>query len=105
MASFMLSTSCCSVMAQWPTATFRQSTFFSWNLTMAFISSTLDERSSDGSTTVGNLPALFRPGPSRRGICLISDSEDADAELGAGDVRQLDGAGEALVLLRVVVLK
>jgi hypothetical protein len=32
-------------------------------------------------------------------------TENADAELGAGDVRQLDGAGEALVLLRVVVLQ
>jgi hypothetical protein len=25
--------------------------------------------------SVGNLPALFRPGPRRRGICLITDSE------------------------------
>ncbi len=74
-ASFMLSTSCCSVIAQWPIATFKHNTFLSWNLIIAFISSTLLERSSDGSTTVGNLPALFKPGPSRRGICLISDSE------------------------------
>jgi len=26
-------------------------------------------------TSVGNLPALFRPGPSSRGICLITDSD------------------------------
>eukprot|EP00964_Phaeocystis_antarctica_P054143 scaffold31810_cov36-Phaeocystis_antarctica.AAC.1 len=32
-------------------------------------------------------------------------AEDADAELGAGDVRQLDGAGETLVLLGIVVLE
>lgn len=30
-------------------------------------------------TSVGNLPALFRPGPSRRGICLMTDSDARNA--------------------------
>lgn len=29
---------------------------------------------------VGNLPALLRPGPSRRGIILITESEARNAE-------------------------
>merc|ERR1711973_247495 len=97
----------------------------------------------------GNLPALFSPGPKRRGICLIKDSEarkalllgkllnlllvlvkllqivcahagdalrfglvtmlliteHANLELRAGDVLQLDGARETLVLLGIVVLE
>ena len=36
---------------------------------------TLASRFSLCETSVGNLPALFRPGPSRRGICLITDSD------------------------------
>jgi len=32
-------------------------------------------------TSVGNLPALFRPGPSSRGICLITDSDARKAGL------------------------
>ena len=30
-------------------------------------------------TSVGNLPALFRPGPSSRGICLMTDSDATNA--------------------------
>ena len=29
---------------------------------------------------VGNLPALLRPGPSRRGICLMTESDARNAE-------------------------
>jgi hypothetical protein len=36
---------------------------------------TLLLRSSPWETGVGNLPALERPGPKRRGICLIRESE------------------------------
>lgn len=40
---------------------------------------TLVCRSSLWDTRDGNLPALFRPGPSRRGICLITVSEATKA--------------------------
>merc|ERR1712137_743559 len=73
--SFKFSTRSCSDIPQWPTAMFKHNTFFSWNLTVDFTSSTFVARSSVGSTSVGNFPALFRPGPSRRGICLIRLSE------------------------------
>ena len=36
---------------------------------------TLSSSLSLWDTSVGNLPALFRPGPRRRGICLITASE------------------------------
>lgn len=44
-------------------------TFFIWNLMVARTVSTLLCRLSPALTSVGNLPALVRPGPSRRGIC------------------------------------
>lgn len=44
-------------------------TFFIWNLMVARTVSTLLWRLSPALTRVGNLPALVRPGPSRRGIC------------------------------------
>lgn len=50
-------------------------TFFIWNLMVALISSTLSVNFSEWVHMVGNLPALLRPGPTRRGICLIRASE------------------------------
>lgn len=50
-------------------------TFFIWNLMVALISSTLSLSFSEWVHMVGNLPALLRPGPTRRGICLIRASE------------------------------
>merc|ERR1712080_17914 len=58
-----------------PIATDKHSTFFIWNLMVAFISSTLFMSGSWWVARDGNLPALFSPGPSRRGICLIRDSD------------------------------
>merc|ERR1719213_1525343 len=62
-------------MATLPTATLRHRTFFSWNLIEDLVSFTFFCRGSALVTSVGNLPALFSPGPRRRGICLITDSE------------------------------
>src|SRR5258708_30107178 len=79
----------------WPTATPRHNTFLSWNLIVDRTSVSLLVKSSAGDTGVGNLPAvvqsvidettknegmimdvpLERPGPRRRGICLMSASE------------------------------
>merc|ERR1711976_22075 len=61
-----------------PTGTPRHVVFllFSWNFTDAFMLSTLACRDSLPEMTVGNLPALFRPGPSKRGILRIN-VEDA----------------------------
>merc|ERR1719259_80214 len=42
---------------------------------VALISSIFSLSLSWGVTMLGNLPALLRPGPSRRGICLIKLSE------------------------------
>ena len=53
-------------------AMFRHKTFFIWNLIVAPSSLSFAFKSSVGETTVGNLPARFRPGPSRRGTFLIS---------------------------------
>ena len=50
-------------------------TFFIWNLIVDFTSSTLATMFSVWVSKEGNLPALFRPGPRIRGICLIRDSE------------------------------
>merc|ERR1711931_50207 len=58
-----------------PMATARHKTFFIWNLMVALISLHLSWSFSEWVHIVGNLPALFRPGPNRRGICLISASE------------------------------
>jgi len=92
MESIMLPISSSSVMPTLPTATPMQRTFFSWNLIVDLTSVTLAARSSAWDTGVGNLPAtkcvsyettslmrknlpLERPGPKRRGICLIKASE------------------------------
>ena len=64
-----------SVIWTWPTATPKQRTFFSWNLIVERTSVSLLERSSAWEMGVGNFPALERPGPSRRGICLIRASD------------------------------
>lgn len=50
-------------------------TFFIWNLIVDFTSSTLATMFSLCVSREGNLPALLRPGPRIRGICLIRDSE------------------------------
>lgn len=49
-------------------------TFFIWNLMVALTSSIFWVMDSWWVRSRGNLPALFKPGPNRRGICLISDS-------------------------------
>ena len=41
---------------------------------------TLVSRLSFGPMRVGNLPALFKPGPSSRGICLMTESDAKKAE-------------------------
>ena len=56
-------------------ATAKHSTFFIWNLLVDFTSSTLATMFSLWVSKERNLPALFRPGPRIRGICLIRDSE------------------------------
>ena len=50
-------------------------TFFIWNLIVERTSSTFCTMLSLWVIAVGNLPALFRPGPKIRGICLIRLSE------------------------------
>merc|ERR1740117_1282743 len=52
-----------------PIATPKHNTFLSWNLTLLLISEILPSRLSVWWMTVGNLPALFKPGPRKRGIC------------------------------------
>src|SRR5271154_1502552 len=79
MANMMFEISSSSVMSTLPTATPRHSTFFSWNLIVLLTSVTLALRSSAWEMGVGNLPALERPGPRRRGICLMSVSEATKA--------------------------
>lgn len=103
MANMMLATSSSWVMPTLPTATPRQRTFLSWNLMVARTSVTLAAKSSPWETGVGNLPAkgaqkvsfknpffwfvfedgenvpLDRPGPNRRGICLMRPSEATKA--------------------------
>ena len=81
-----------SVIWTWPTATPKQRTFLSWNLIVERTSVILLLRSSLLETGVGNLPAgskwdrgqqnddknvtpFERPGPSRRGICLMRASD------------------------------
>merc|ERR1719356_338167 len=58
-----------------PTATPMQRTFFNWNFTWLRISVTLVSKASECWTIVGNLPALFKPGPSNLGICGTSTWE------------------------------
>ena len=75
MESMMLAMSCSVSMSTLPTATPMQRTFLSWNLMVDLTSVILPLRSSAWETGVGNLPALERPGPRRRGICLMRASE------------------------------
>lgn len=51
---------CFSSIPQFPTATPMQSTFFSWNFTIAFVSLTFDSRDSWWDTNVGNFPELWK---------------------------------------------
>merc|ERR1719378_1935220 len=53
----------------------KHKTFFIWNLMVAFISLILSVNFSLWVTMVGNLPALFNPGPRSLGICLIKVSD------------------------------
>merc|ERR1719334_1296046 len=71
----MLLTNSSDVILTWPTATARHNTFFIWNLMVPRTSSILLGMGSLWVSRVGNLPALFRPGPRILGICLISDSD------------------------------
>lgn len=63
------------VMLTCPTATDKHKTFFIWNLMVLLTSSIFCAIDSEWARRPGNLPALLRPGPSKRGICLMSDSE------------------------------
>ncbi|EEY70177.1 uncharacterized protein PITG_18931 [Phytophthora infestans T30-4] len=130
-ASCVLTTICCLSRPTWPMATLRHMTFFIWNLMVARTASAFSVSESLDVTRVGNLPALLRPGPNRRGICLMSVSEarkasyflanflitflfllnflrsstHADLHVGARHGGQLERAAETLVFLRVVVLE
>jgi len=55
----------------------KQSDFllFNANLTDAFTASHFSVMFSLAPNTVGNLPALFKPGPTRRGILRISEAD------------------------------
>jgi len=132
-----------------PTATARQSTFFSWNLMVAFNSSTLltivrvsDHRRKlagfvqSGPQNTGNLldervrrhervvflgeflDQLFvlvhllqrflvhaRDSVGGGLIAMLLIPQNANGELGPGDVTKLDGTGETLFLLGIVVLQ
>jgi hypothetical protein len=79
MANMILPINSSSVMPTLPMATPMQSTFFNWNLMVDLTSVILLARSSLWETGVGNFPALERPGPRRRGICLIKASEEMKA--------------------------
>lgn len=59
------------------TATPKHNAFFdlSANLTEAFWDSTFSTTSSEEPKTEGNLPALFKPGPTKRGIKRIKVGE------------------------------
>ena len=73
--SITLARTCSSVISTWPTATPKHKTFLSWNFMVERTSVILLVRSSECDTGVGNLPALERPGPRRRGICFMRASE------------------------------
>merc|ERR1712213_265209 len=75
MDKWMLKTNSSSLIATLPTATFKHRTFFIWNLMVDLRSMTFASMLSLWVRRAGNLPALFSPGPKRRGICLIKDSE------------------------------
>merc|ERR1711973_364546 len=75
MDKWMLKTNSSSLIATLPTATFKHRTFFIWNLMVDLRSITFASMLSLWVRRAGNLPALFSPGPKRRGICLIKDSE------------------------------
>jgi len=66
---------CFSSILQFPIATPMHNTFFSWNLIIAFVSIIFASSDSWWLTRVGNFPALFKPGPNNRGICLMTDSD------------------------------
>jgi hypothetical protein len=79
MANIMLPINSSSLMPTLPIATPMHSTFFNWNLMVDLTSSILAARSSLCETGVGNFPALERPGPRRRGICLMRASDETKA--------------------------
>jgi len=53
---------------------------FNWNLIDAFCCSHFSKISSFGFNKLGNLPALFKPGPTKRGIKRIKEAEAKKAE-------------------------
>ena len=63
-------------------------TFFIWNLMVARTSSTLDTMDSLWVNMVGNLPALFRPGPRIRGIVLMMVSEARKASYSLAEIHE-----------------
>merc|ERR1712136_484140 len=71
MAKCMFWTSSSSVMPTLPTATLRHKTFFIWNLMVDFRSKAFCSKLSLWVTKVGNLPALFNPGPNNLGSCKL----------------------------------
>merc|ERR1711988_633805 len=77
MAVMMFLTFCSTFSSTLPTATPMQVVFllFSWNLTLPLMLSTFCWMLSLEVMTVGNLPALFRPGPNKRGILRIKAAE------------------------------
>uniref|UniRef100_K3WQN6 Uncharacterized protein n=1 Tax=Globisporangium ultimum (strain ATCC 200006 / CBS 805.95 / DAOM BR144) TaxID=431595 RepID=K3WQN6_GLOUD len=78
-ANCVLTTISSGLRPTWPMATFKHMTFFIWNLMVARTWSAFSPRPSFEPTRVGNLPALLRPGPNRRGICLIKVSDARNA--------------------------
>eukprot|EP01139_Manchomonas_bermudensis_P014284 Amastigsp_a508340_48937.p3 type:complete len:170 gc:universal Amastigsp_a508340_48937:658-149(-) len=78
-AMMMFSWRSASDISTLPIEVLRHMTFLSWNLTVERISRIFSASESSFEMTVGNLPALFRPGPSRRGICLMRLSEARNA--------------------------
>merc|ERR1711974_191000 len=125
---WMLNTNSSSVMPTLPTATFKHKTFFIWNLMVDLRSMTLASMLSLWVRRAGNLPALLLLGKllhlflvlvellqivsahagEALGLSLVAMllvTQDAHCELRAGDMLQLDGARETLVLLGIVVLE
>ena len=63
---------------------------------VALISATFSAKLSTWVTGVGNLPALERPGPNKRGICLIKASEAKKASYFFAMVAMLKGLNSLL---------
>lgn len=79
MASIMLDTNSSELNSTLPIATAKHRTFFNWNFIVDLTSVSFAARSSACDRGAGNLPAFESPGPSNRGICLMSTSEAMNA--------------------------